>query len=581
MTSMELRETLVGHLALRGNAFAEIQRDQGGRAMALWPLRPDKVEVKRVNGQLRYIVDVPGEPVPQGLFANQVMHLRGLGYDGLIGYSPVAMARQAIGLALATEEFGARFFGNGAKPGGVLEHPGKLSKEAHDRLRKSWENRHQGLENAHRLAILEEGMKLHEVGIAPEEAQFLETRQFQTREIARMFRVPPHMLADLEGGASYASIEQMSLEFVIYTLTPWLVRLEQAIYRDLLTEAERRSYFARHLVAGLLRGDIKSRYEAYAQGRQNGWLSANDIRELEDMNPVEGGDVYLVPLNMVPADQVGASQGSGAGDQGAEDQEPGARAAGEVEQRALQREQRAQNVAKGRQRLAQSYERLLADVTGRVIRREVADVKRALRKYLGKRSNQDFVAWLTQFYEEHREFWQKQLLPVLLSYAEQVGLEVGRELDQEPGNIRQFIEQYAETLAARESDSSFRQLEALLEQALAAEEEPAEAIEERLNGWEESRPAALARDESSRAMNAFAWALYLSAGVAHIRWVAVGDSCPYCRDLDGKVVGIQSFFINKDQDYQPDGADRPLSKRHDVRHPPIHQGCNCQTVAEL
>lgn len=215
------------------------------------------------------------------------------------------LAREAIGMALATEEYGARFFGNGAKPGGVLEHPGKLSKEAQDRLRTSWNEMHQGLSKQHRIAILEEGMSYKQIGIPPEDAQFLETRKFQLNEIARIFRIPPHLVGDLER-ATFSNVEQQSIDFVVHTIRPWLVRWEQAIKLKLFTPTERRRFFAEFVADGLLRGDIKSRYEAYAIGRQNGWLSADDIRELENMNPLpdDTGKVYLVPLNMVPADKV-------------------------------------------------------------------------------------------------------------------------------------------------------------------------------------------------------------------------------------------------------------------------------------
>lgn len=572
MTAYELRELLVSHTAMWGNGYSEIQRDRGGRIIALWPLRPDRVDVQRGwDGQLYYQVSI-GDPLEHDpetvtLPARNVMHVRGLGYDGVKGYSVIGLARQSIGLGLATEEFGSRFFGNGARPGAVLEHPAQLSDTAHKRLEKSWNVRHQGLENAHRLAILEEGMKIHEIGIPPEDAQFLETRKFQVTEIARWFRIPPHMLADLERSTNN-NIEHQSLEYVMHTLRPWLVRIEQRIDKDLLTDAERRELFAEHLVDGLLRGDIESRYNAYGQGRQNGWLSANDIREMENMNPVEGGDVYLVPLNMVPADMVSNPQPAGDND--------GERAA---ERRAAIIERRAESLAMSRQRLARSYERLFLDVTDRVIRREIADVRRALKKFLGKRNVQDFRAWLENFYQEHREFWQKQILPVLLSYAEQVGLEVGRELDRDPGDIRQFIDEYIAALAGRESDSSFRQLEALLREALAEEMDPEAMIDERLEGWSESRAAGLARDESIRAGNALAWAYYLAAGVELMRWVAIGESCPYCTSLNGRVVGIREVFLQEEVNFEPDGAERPLKRRHSIRHGPLHDGCDCQVVA--
>ncbi len=590
MTSIELRETLMGHLALWGNAYCEVQRDRGGRVMGLWPLRPDRVEVQRDwGGELIYQVMI-GDPLEHNpeqvtLPKRLVMHLRGLGYDGVKGYSPIAMARQAIGLALATEEFGARFFGNGARPGAVLEHPGVLGDKAHDRLKNSWNMRHQGLDNAHRIAILEEGMKLHEVGIPPEDAQFLETRKFQVSEIARLFRVPPHMLADLERSTNN-NIEHQGLEFVMHTLRPWLVRWEQAIKRDLLTPAERTTYYAEHLIDGLLRGDIQARYASYAQGRQNGWLSANDIREMENLNPVDGGDVYLVPLNMIPAEQAAAGTAgvgepapadSGGNGEATPSHPPPNRGRGDYEAR-------ARGLAVARSRLAGSYARIFEDAAGRVIRREVADVRRAITKYLGKRSADDFRDWLAEFYLEHRQFWVRQLLPIVLAYAEQVGIAVGNELGQDPldtARLQQFIDEYLATLAERQSIRSEQALRTVLAEALEAGEEPVEALEAELSHIEETRPASVARWESSQVGNAVAKAFYGLAGVVLLRWVATGDTCPYCRDLDGRVVGIQEFFLRKDTNFLPEGAERPIRRRSNVGHPPLHDGCDCQIVASL
>ena len=217
--------------------------------------------------------------------------------------SPIAQAREAVGLSLATEEYGAKFFGNGARPGGVLEHPGILKDP--EKLRESWNKVYQGTRNSHKVAVLEEGMKYHTIGIAPEDAQFLETRKYQVNEICRIFRVPPHLVGDLER-ATFSNIEHQSIEFVQHTIRPWLVRWEQAISRSLLDEKERLLYFAKFNVDGLMRGDYKSRMEGYAVGRQNGWLSANDIRGLEDLPPIpkeQGGDVYLVNGNMMTATQ--------------------------------------------------------------------------------------------------------------------------------------------------------------------------------------------------------------------------------------------------------------------------------------
>jgi len=299
MSSLVYREAITSHVALWGNGYSEIELDQAGRVVNLWPLLPNQTKPQRdpKTGEIAYTTYVPGKGT-YVLPSYRVFHVRGLGMNGLLGLSPIAMARRAVGLALGTEEYGARFFGNNAQPGVVLKHPGTLSDEAYKRMTSSWNEAHMGLSNAHRAAILEEGTGIEKIGVPPEDAQFLETRKFQTTEIARLYRIPPHMLADLDR-ATFSNIEQQSLEFVMYTMAPWLARWEQEISRSLLLERERSIYFAEFLVDGLLRGDIASRYGAYAIGRQWGWLSANDVREKENMNPREGGDGYLSPLNMV------------------------------------------------------------------------------------------------------------------------------------------------------------------------------------------------------------------------------------------------------------------------------------------
>jgi HK97 family phage portal protein len=307
MSSFVFRETLMTHLLLWGNAYAQIIRNGKGEVIGLYPLMPNKMTVDRDEaGRLYYTYNRSNEDAPtmKGstvvLKPTDVLHIPGLGFDGLVGYSPIAMAKNAIGMAIACEEYGAKFFANGASPGGVLEHPGTIKDPA--RVRDSWNSVYQGSGNSHRIAVLEEGMKYTPIGISPEQAQFLETRKFQINEIARIFRVPPHMVGDLEK-SSFSNIEQQSLEFVQYTLRPWLVRWEQGITRSLFSEDEKPSLFVKFNVDGLLRGDYASRMTGYATARQNGWISANDIRELEDMDPIpaeEGGDLLLVNGNMLP-----------------------------------------------------------------------------------------------------------------------------------------------------------------------------------------------------------------------------------------------------------------------------------------
>ena len=320
MTSFIFRETLMTHLLLWGNAFSQIIRNGKGEVVALYPLMPDRMKVDRdEHGKLYYEYTVYDADDVKGrkgtdkvgrtvrLQPYDVLHIPGLGFDGLVGYSPIAMAKNAIGLAIATEEYGSKFFANGAAPSGVLEHPGTIKDPS--RVRESWQATFGGSGNANKIAVLEEGMKYTPISISPEQAQFLETRKFQIDEIARIFRVPPHMIGDLEK-SSFNNIEQQSLEFVKYTLDPWVSRWEQAMVRALLTPDEKKKYFFKFNVDGLLRGDYQSRMNGYATARQNGWMSANDIRELENLDRIPeeaGGDLYLVNGNMVPLVSAGAA----------------------------------------------------------------------------------------------------------------------------------------------------------------------------------------------------------------------------------------------------------------------------------
>ena len=326
MSSFVFRETLMTHLLLWGNAYAQIIRNGKGEVVALYPLMPNRMTVDRdSSGQLFYSYQMNNSDAPTMkagtviLKPSDVLHIPGLGFDGLVGYSPIAMAKNAIGLAIATEEYGAKFFANGATPGGLLEYPGTVKDP--DRVRESWNKGFSGSQNAGKVAILEEGMKYTPISIAPEQAQFLETRKFQINEIARIFRVPPHMVGDLEK-SSFSNIEQQSLEFVKYTLDPWVVRWEQSLSRALFTPEEKKQYFFKFNVEGLLRGDYQSRMNGYATARQNGWMSANDIRELENLDRIpaeEGGDLYLINGNMLPLVHAGAFADI---DSGKEESEP-------------------------------------------------------------------------------------------------------------------------------------------------------------------------------------------------------------------------------------------------------------------
>lgn len=563
MTSTELRECIVGHLALRGRAFLHIMRDGSANVRELWPLHPDLMTVERAGKGLRYTYKVNG--ADRNIPADEVCYIRGISADGVHAYSPISAARDAIGLTLATEEYGARWFSGGARPSGVLSVQGSLSQEAANRLRDSWNLAHQGLDASHRVAVLEEGVSWQQIGIAPEDSQFLETRRFQTTEICRLFRVPPHMVQDLER-ATFTNIEHQSLDFVVHTLRPWLVRIEQALLRDLFNGPEDRQYYAEFLVDGLLRGDLSSRYTAYATARNWGWLSANDIREIENLNPVQDGDVYLQPLNMVPA--------------GTEPEEPeeDPEDDGEPEQNSRALSFRAIGSAASRRRLRSQFLPLFEEMAGRLARRERAEVGKAAELHLNRRDLVSFRNWLREYYEQWAGTATRIALPVLTAYAEVVLTDAAAEIDSDDPMLRELSEWlnlYAEKFGGHWAQKSAGQIEAILRDAEAEDTDQLTAVRQRLDEWSEKRPAKVAALEATMLAAAAAAARWKRGGVTKIKWLASGRNCAFCSRLNGRVVGIEATFANEGDELEGAPDQPKLRVKRPTKHPPIHGGCDC------
>lgn len=315
MTSATMRETMMAHILLFGNAYAQILRNGRGEIVALYPLMPNKMSVERDDktGQLfyRYSRYDKEPPTMEGnsviLMPEDVLHIPGMAMDGLVGMSPIAACRNVVGAGLAADEYSSMYFANGAAPMGTLEHPGTLKNP--EKLRENWTKVYGGTRNAGRVAVLEEGMKFTPISISPQDSQLLETRKFSVEEICRIFRVPPHMVQNLER-ATFNNIEQMSLDFVMYSLMPYLKRWEQSMSRSLLNADEKKRLVIQFNVDGLLRGDYKSRMEGYSVGINNGFLSVNDVRRLEGLDLIpaeEGGDTHMVQGAMIPLSMVGAA----------------------------------------------------------------------------------------------------------------------------------------------------------------------------------------------------------------------------------------------------------------------------------
>lgn len=301
-TALASRETQMAHVLLRGNSYARVLRDGGGDVREVWPIAPNHcfIERPKPNAPLVLRVSQPGV-APETLSMDKVWRVHGLSWGGVTGLTPIGLARESIGVAMALEQGTASALRNGARIAGIVEHPTTMEDDEYKRFKDSWNEAYAGATNAGKTAVLEAGAKFNKVSMTFEDMQFLELKKFQVAEIARLFRVPLHMLYD-DKSQPRANMEQASLEFAIYSLRPWLVRIEQTIARDLLSPAERRRYFVEHNVAGLLRGDFATRMQGYALARQWGWVSVNDIRRLENLNGIgPEGDVYLQPMNMVPA----------------------------------------------------------------------------------------------------------------------------------------------------------------------------------------------------------------------------------------------------------------------------------------
>ena len=598
MTAFTLREMMTFHTTLWGNGYCEIEWNGAGQPVGLWPLRPDRMRIQVVTAppstqvtaippiRLRYWYTVDNRIGEIPLEMEQVLHVRGLSFDGIKGMSVVGMMRESIGLGMATEEFGARWFGNGSTPGGVLQHKGRLTPEAHARLKGSWEEAHRGLGNANRVAILEDGVTWQQVGIPPEDAQFLQTRQFQLEEVARGFRMPLNKL-QVGQRVMKGTIEQEAIEYATDTLLPWCVRLEEEYARSLLLPRERQKFFFKHFLDGLKRGDSLSRSQANAVGRQNGWLTTNDIRDSEDMNPIpteDGGDELLAPMNMVPLASLvegksgttvknptpTAGSGPTSGDQGAAGTLTAAR-------QLLVRELRATDGPTYRRRLANGYRRLFVDAGERILRREREKVLGQADRLLGQRDEAQFTDWLRDFYRDHGDYVSRQYLPVLHGLADAIGGAAASEIGAESttGNLDAFVGRLAEGIASDWTISSRSQLNSLLLDVVSSGGEPLDAVTTRFDEWNEHRAGRFADLLVVRGDNALSKETWRMAGVSGVRWINREPNCAYCAHLSGRSATMGQFFVSHGAAFQPEGADRPLDPSHDVGHGPLHAGCDC------
>jgi len=591
-TRVEFLESLIANVILWGNGYAEIIR-RAGRLEQLWPLVPDRVELtRRPDGASVYRVTLPRLdptelqlPDQTALYPGEVLHIRGFATRGLIGMNLTTKHREAIGLGIVTERYAARFFGNDSAPGGVLKTPKSLSDRAWSRLRKTWEDLHRGLEGAHRLAILEEDTDYQQVTVDPEKAQFLGLRKFQNAEASRITRVPLHMLAELER-STFNNIEEQDREFVRDVIRPWAVRLQQRMNLSLFTTQERAAgLFCEFNLEGLLQGDTKTRSEFYKVGVGAPWMALNEARAKENLPPIDGGDTVFVPLNMVPLAQ-------------ARSMDPGTRALllGGLERRAegsgedrggrpAGAEERMVSI---RRRLLESFGPVFLQAMNRMVRGEIDQVRSARDRLLGGHDPDPFLSWLRDYYfRRHPDFARGLLRPIFDALSREVTSHLSDQMHTQLGDGERdkFVSDYTDAFTGRYSASSRRQLEQVVREATVdPDAEPGAAVQQRTEEWAQGTPDGRPRAErwsdreSHRLENAAAKIVFLAAGVTILRWRSFGESCPYCRHLDGATVAIHNSFIGAGEHFQPEGAERPLVTDTEIGHPPAHSGCDCMIL---
>jgi len=398
MSAQEFREVIQGHALTWGNGYAEIERDNAARPVWYWPLRPDQTTpYLNERGDLFYEVRLTGGTLSYLPYRN-VLHIKGLGGNGYQGYSVVRYHRESIGLGQAAEKYGGKFFGNSSTPSGILQHPKTLGDKARDNLRTEFEAMHRGLDQAQRTAILEEGMTWQQIGIPPEDAQFLQTRKFQVNDVARIFQIPPHMLAEMDR-ATFSNIEHQGIEFVVHTLMRWLKKWEHECNYKLFGEWTSGSTYTEFVVEGLLRGDTAARATFYREMHNNGFMTINEVRDKENMNPLPGkaGDMHFVNAALKPVEQMLLESKEPKPAEPAPD-EP------EPDDDPLLAAQRA----------------LLLDVCGRIVRKEISAIRKAAHR-------KDFGQTLKAFYDTHDTFIRQVLGPVITAVATAIHTDVGPE----------------------------------------------------------------------------------------------------------------------------------------------------------
>jgi len=572
-TSYHYRESALAHDLLWGNHYAQIERNRLGKIMALWQMpNPGGVEVDRDSrGEIVYKWK-DANNVEQTAGRREMFHVPGLSFNGLVGFSMIGIAREAIGMGLAAESFGNRYFGEGTHPSGVMILPPEsqiTDAETQKRYIAMMKSQYAGLGKSHGMMVLFNGEKYQPLTIPLDDAQFLETRDHQKVEICGMYHVPPHKIALHGQNSNYNNLEQENSSYVDSCLMHWLVRWEQCISHQLLTPEERRGgLFAEFLVDGLLRGDSQARSEFYSRMLQSGAISPNEIREKENLNPVDGGDEYFIQLNMQTLKNARANEEAmqKLNDQPAEPEETPA-----PEEKSLPLPKSTKKEIRSlamRDRLVNNYKPLFIQAAQQIVNRESLSVARRVKKE--QRSDESLLEWLTDFYNEMPAFIRSKIEPVMRSYGQAVYAAAADEAGLEPNDpdIAKFVENYIDGYAARHVGSSRGQLLQLLNDGSP------EDLVVRVDEWHETRAEKIANNETARQSNAVYQATAFAIGLSTVWRIRGPKTCPYCQTLNGRRVSSGQYFAMPGDRIRVEGQDDMLV-RGLTAHPPIHRGCDC------
>jgi len=573
-------ETTINHAINWGNAYSYIERDRSYRVVGLWLMNPRNIQKIKVNndGTLTYLYR-DNNRVKEFL-QDEILHIPGLGFDGIQGYSVLSLAKEAIGLGLSMEKFNNKFYESGTSIGGILTHPGKLSVEAKHKLKKQLKGEYGGAVNAYKTMVLSEGMTYEKLGMPLEDAQFLQSREFQIQEIARWLNMPPHKLKDLSH-ATYSNIEQEQASYYQDTIRPWLERMEAVMNIKLLPDPI--NTFIECDFKAILRADMKTRYESYNIGRMGGWLSANAILGMENMNPIdeEYADAHMIPLNMVnakslteePEPMEEPKQIEEDKSENKEEDKEEKSLIIPIEQRLIVNnlETRAAKSIVIRRNITDSYRDLFKKTLQRIVNKEIKDIRSMTNNYDFK---DELLTLMNDYYRKFPDYFVKNYKPAIYSFADEIVRAAKEEVKASDIDTSKLIDNYMDTTTVRYVSSSQSQLAKIIRNSQL--DEINNNIDQRLSEWEEKRADKVTNHELIDGENGFAQFIFFASGFNSM-WVSVGKSCPYCNTLDGRIISEGGYYITKGESIQPEDKE-PMNFNSNISHPSAHQGCDCSII---